>query len=358
MFHNWCFLVMLISSSLGLAACAGVDTQSEPAPTPVVVSAAEPTSSTKSTNTPLPTETAVPTVTLTPIPTETPQPSATPEPTASPTPISYMLEASIFHDLNGNETQDGEEPFISGVTISSSGLSCVSEIDGKCELGLLQSGTHQLRIFTARSSIDRPSYLFFNQDVFGVSEGLAVDIKQDTTVDIALGQGPLPLPVIASMGYGGIFNGFMTEAAPNHDGLDLWIDGQDEQPIIANIDGSIESISSDCNHVTLLVRKKDLEFNVGLGHLTRVVVKPGQQVKKGEVIGYIDPSLYNSVNRQPGTITVACTTQPHLHYNVYGPSGSRQDSWHFRDPALFAPDRGNPIPLFNTAEEFESYSKN
>ncbi len=129
-----------------------------------------------------------------------------------------------------------------------------------------------------------------NRDVSVLLDGMTVKLDRNTTVTIALGQGPLPLPVIQSQGFGGLVNGFMTASAPNHEGLDLWVEGQGEQPIVANIGGIVESVDSDCNHVTILVRKRGMEFNVGLGHLTRVVVKAGQKITKGDVIGYVDPS--------------------------------------------------------------------
>jgi len=214
-----------------------------------------------------------------------------------------------------------------------------------------------LSIDASNASITDLNYIFADKDVSVLKDGLAVKLHSDTSVEVALGQGPLPLPVIRLEGFGGIVNGFMTASAPNHEGLDLWIEGQGEQPIIANIGGIVESVGSDCNHVTVLVRRNGMEFNVGMGHLTRVVVKAGQRIEKGDVIGYIDPTLYNSVNRQPGTIVIACTTQPHVHYNVYGPGGFGSGPWGSLDPALFAPELGNPVPLFDTTQEAEEFSR-
>lgn len=269
----------------------------------------------------------------------------------------YLLGVSLFFDLNGNETQDVGEPPVSGSTVRANELSCTTDADGKCEFGRVSPRDYQLRVGFTESPKDF-NYFFANRDVIRLDDGLAVEVNGDTTVEIALGQGPLPLPMITQQGFGGIYSGFRTQANPTHDGLDLWVEGQEEQPILANISGVIESVGQDCNHITILVRDKDLQFNVGMGHLTRVVVEAGQRVRKGDVIGFVDPALYNGTRENPGTIEIACTTQPHVHYNLYGPGGVGFDGdWGWLDPTLFAPERGNPVPLFDTAEAAEEYSR-
>ena len=202
------------------------------------------TTTSEPTITPTSTPTPEPTSTSTPEPTTTP----TPEPTATPTPILYLLGATVFHDLNGNETQDAGEPPIVGVTVKTSGLSCMTETNGKCELGHIVSGNYRLSIDASNTSITDLNYIFADRDVSVLRDGLTVELHSNTSVEVALGQGPLPLPVIRLEGFGGIVNGFMTASAPNHEGLDLWIEGQGEQPIIANI-GGLFGISCGPPHI-------------------------------------------------------------------------------------------------------------
>jgi murein DD-endopeptidase MepM/ murein hydrolase activator NlpD len=264
------------------------------------------------------------------------------------------LTVSVFHDRNGNETLEEGEAAVPGSVVSIADRSCTTDGDGTCMLDGISLGQNHLTVNTRNAAVKGLDYMFSHGTVLRPSDGLLVDIDEDTSVSIALGQGPLPLPMIAQQGFGGIYTGFMTPDSPTHDGLDLWVEGQGEQPILANIGGKIESVGAECNHVTILVRRPWGELNVGLGHLTRVVVEAGQQVEKGEVVGYVNPSLYDGTRQQPGTIEVACTTQPHVHYNVYGPGGTRSD-WDWLDPARVAPEQGNPLPLFRSHEEAEAY---
>jgi murein DD-endopeptidase MepM/ murein hydrolase activator NlpD len=86
-----------------------------------------------------------------------------------------------------------------------------------------------------------------------------------------------------------------------------------------------------------------------MGHLTRIVVVQGQKVEQGDTIGYINPDLFNGTRQGTGTITIACTTQPHVHYNVYMPTGYPKeawgDTWVMNDPYLLSPKLGAPRPF-------------
>ena len=154
-----------------------------------------------------------------------------------------------------------------------------------------------------------------------------------------------------------------------HPGLDIEIQGDRPQPIYAPIAGQAnpgpDGTWGECNHVTISFQDAGLNVGVGLGHLTEVVVEPGTQVQRGDLIGYIDPTLY-----YPGF--VACTSHPHIHMNIWGnvpgetwpqdeinsewtilPDGE----WGWLNPEEYLPMTENRIPMFKTIEEAENYGK-
>ena len=77
---------------------------------------------------------------------------------------------------------------------------------------------------------------------------------------------------------------------PSNEGLDILVEGDGKQIILANMGGEIKSIEDDCNRVTIAVNQNGLEFDIGLEHLTSLIVETGQKVEKGDGIGFIDPT--------------------------------------------------------------------
>ena len=98
----------------------------------------------------------------------------------------------------------------------------------------------------------------------------------------------------------------------NHKGIDL--STPSGSPVYAPLDGvvtkSLDTTPNACGgHIRLDHGKLETKFC----HLSRMVVRKGQKVKRGTVIGY---SGGGKGDPHPGT-----STGPHLHYEIIGPNG-------------------------------------
>jgi murein DD-endopeptidase MepM/ murein hydrolase activator NlpD len=85
-----------------------------------------------------------------------------------------------------------------------------------------------------------------------------------------------------------------------HQGID--ISTEKGHPVFATADGSIEAASYSGDYGNLIVVKHAFGLVTRYGHLSSFVVKPGQEVKRGDVIGYV-----GSTGRSTGA---------HLHYEI------------------------------------------
>jgi murein DD-endopeptidase MepM/ murein hydrolase activator NlpD len=85
-----------------------------------------------------------------------------------------------------------------------------------------------------------------------------------------------------------------------HQGLD--ISTEKGNPIFATADGTVESASYTGDYGNLIVLKHAFGLKTRYGHLSSYAVKPGQQVKRGDVIGYV-----GSTGRSTGA---------HVHYEI------------------------------------------
>ena len=85
-----------------------------------------------------------------------------------------------------------------------------------------------------------------------------------------------------------------------HPGID--ISANQGVPVRATADGSVESAAWDGNYGNAVVLTHGLGVGTRYGHLSRFVVRPGQTIKRGEVIGYVGAT---------GRVTSA-----HLHYEI------------------------------------------
>ena len=85
-----------------------------------------------------------------------------------------------------------------------------------------------------------------------------------------------------------------------HQGLD--ISTEKGQPVFATADGAVEAASYSGDYGNLIVLKHAFGLVTRYGHLSSFTVKPGQQVKRGDVIGYV-----GSTGRSTGA---------HLHYEI------------------------------------------
>jgi murein DD-endopeptidase MepM/ murein hydrolase activator NlpD len=85
-----------------------------------------------------------------------------------------------------------------------------------------------------------------------------------------------------------------------HQGLD--ISTEKGSPIFATADGRVESAGWSGDYGNLIVLRHDFDLATRYAHLSAFNVKPGQVVKRGDIIGYV-----GSTGRSTGA---------HLHYEV------------------------------------------
>lgn len=102
-----------------------------------------------------------------------------------------------------------------------------------------------------------------------------------------------------SAGYGNRPDPFSGEQE-FHSGLDISADKG--RPVYATADGTVEFAERSGNYGNLMVLQHGFGITTKYGHLSRFAAKPGQKVKRGQIIGYV-----GSTGR---------TTGPHLHYEV------------------------------------------
>lgn len=86
-----------------------------------------------------------------------------------------------------------------------------------------------------------------------------------------------------------------------HPGLDISADAG--EPIIAPGDGVVESATVNGNYGNLVVLDHGFGITTRYGHLSRFAVTTGEQVHRGDIIGYV-----GSTGR---------STSPHLHYEIW-----------------------------------------
>jgi murein DD-endopeptidase MepM/ murein hydrolase activator NlpD len=85
-----------------------------------------------------------------------------------------------------------------------------------------------------------------------------------------------------------------------HQGIDIATDKG--QPVYATADGAVQSTAYTGDYGNLIVIDHGFGLTTRYGHLSRFAVKPGQTVKRGDVIGYV-----GATGRATGT---------HVHYEI------------------------------------------
>lgn len=99
--------------------------------------------------------------------------------------------------------------------------------------------------------------------------------------------------------FGGRSDPFSGEPA-FHQGLDISTDKG--TPVYATADGTIESAAFNGDYGNLIVVSHGFGLATRYGHLSAFAAKPGQAVKRGEIIGYVGAT--------------GRATAPHLHYEI------------------------------------------
>jgi murein DD-endopeptidase MepM/ murein hydrolase activator NlpD len=85
-----------------------------------------------------------------------------------------------------------------------------------------------------------------------------------------------------------------------HPGLDISADRG--TPVHATADGMVESAAYSGNYGNCILISHGFGISTRFGHLSAYAVRPGQKIKRGDVIGFV-----GSTGR---------TTAPHLHYEI------------------------------------------
>jgi murein DD-endopeptidase MepM/ murein hydrolase activator NlpD len=111
-------------------------------------------------------------------------------------------------------------------------------------------------------------------------------------------------PISSQFGYRNISVG-----STNHQGID--ISTSSGSPVYAPLDGTvIASRDTTPNACGGFIQLSHLNMKTKFCHLSKMIVEPGQKVKKGQIIGY---SGGGKNDPHPGV-----STGPHLHYEILG----------------------------------------
>jgi murein DD-endopeptidase MepM/ murein hydrolase activator NlpD len=99
--------------------------------------------------------------------------------------------------------------------------------------------------------------------------------------------------------FGGRSDPFTGEPA-YHQGID--ISTEKGQAVFATADGVVETAAYSGDYGNLIVLSHEFGLSTRFGHLSAFAVKPGQSVKRGDIVGYV-----GSTGRSTGA---------HLHYEI------------------------------------------
>lgn len=150
----------------------------------------------------------------------------------------------------------------------------------------------------------------FSENAFGVMRDLLTVIERRlasvrTDVDkrqalVSATPSMWPIAGWISSDFGNRRDPFTGETA-FHPGLDISADHG--APVHAPADGVVESAAYNGNYGNLITLDHGFGLLTRYGHLSRYAVYVGQQIRRGDVIGYV-----GSTGR---------STSPHLHYEVF-----------------------------------------
>jgi murein DD-endopeptidase MepM/ murein hydrolase activator NlpD len=99
--------------------------------------------------------------------------------------------------------------------------------------------------------------------------------------------------------FGGRSDPFTGESG-YHQGLDISL--EKGSPVYATADGTVEAAAYNGDYGNLIILKHGFGLTTRYGHLSGFNVKTGQQIKRGEIIGFV-----GATGRATG---------PHLHYEI------------------------------------------
>jgi murein DD-endopeptidase MepM/ murein hydrolase activator NlpD len=123
---------------------------------------------------------------------------------------------------------------------------------------------------------------------------------QQKSMQLAFTPSILPTQGFISSVFGMRRNPF-TDAPDFHEGLD--ISNEIGTPVVSTADGIVTFTGNKGNYGQVIEVRHDSEFSTVYGHLDRILVHPGQKVRRWEKIGILGNS--------------GKSTGPHLHYEVH-----------------------------------------
>jgi murein DD-endopeptidase MepM/ murein hydrolase activator NlpD len=140
------------------------------------------------------------------------------------------------------------------------------------------------------------------RDLLGTVESGLASVKSRVETQQALVRAnPTSWPVMGwlSSPFGARKDPF-TGAPDFHTGLD--ISAGQGTPVKATADGTVESAGYNGNYGNSIVITHGFGIATRFGHLAQYAVRPGQKVRRGEIIGYVGAT--------------GRATSPHLHYEI------------------------------------------
>ena len=124
--------------------------------------------------------------------------------------------------------------------------------------------------------------------------------------------------------------------ARRHEGIDIV--AKFRSPVVAAADGAVTRVNeNELGGKVVFMRPEGKNYSLYYAHLDSQIVRPGQQVKAGDVLGLL------------GNTGNARTTTPHLHFGIYTSNGAV-------DPFPFVnKDRAGPKPVTASLQYLNDY---
>jgi murein DD-endopeptidase MepM/ murein hydrolase activator NlpD len=282
-------------------------------------------------------------------PTTTAQPATQPEP--APAIQRCTIKGIVFHDYNGNGIKDGQEPGIPGITIYYRYWHDTTGSIGSYEI-TIPPGIYAVSVdipVNAQSIYGLGFISYSAAEYKEIDHSPNIEVSENMSHDIGLMQGFLTLPFgrdtkFLSDSPLGIedyvdINGKAgkkmdwqggDKTYDGHNGIDFYM--EENTPILAAAPGTVVEwpLPYDINtkNVVLIQHERygwtkkgevyDFDFDVATayGHMNKASVKPGDKVKRGDVIGLSGKSqAYESLPGRSGANMKY--DGKHLHFSVF-----------------------------------------
>ncbi len=239
---------------------------------------------------------------------------------------NHFVSFLAFHDLNGNEIRESDEPLLEGIKIQVQGKECLTGNNGECQIHQLKDGRDLVRIVDNREVADeeKMDYIFPSVSELRTNEqGIEIEINQDIAIPIPLGQGFLSWPFSPDIRFS-ISNYFDLDLTncpegsephtcpnirdwqggsntyDNHTGTDIL--APLGTPILAVAPGEVIVSGYDSaagNHIVIRVNSTIV---VNYNHLETIEVNEGDHIVRGQEIGTVGSTGNSST--------------PHLHLEL------------------------------------------